>query len=81
MTSVARCFLLTVTAPASCRPALPKRLRRVTAAQAAAAAGQDSERPVQPRQTDAVDWFGAREANGYKAGGFSRQSFYINESQ
>ena len=44
-------------------------------------AGRDSERRVQPRQTDAVDQFVAREANGYKAEGFSRESFYINESQ
>ena len=29
--------------------------------------GRDSERRVQPRQTDAVDQFVAREANGYKA--------------
>ena len=30
-------------------------------------AGRDSERRVQPRQTDAVDQFVSREANGYKA--------------
>ena len=38
-----------------------------------ARAGRDSDRRVQPRQTDAVDQFVAREANGYKAEGFSRQ--------
>ena len=36
-------------------------------------AGRDSERRVQPRQTDSVDQFVAREARGYKAEGFSRQ--------
>ena len=35
--------------------------------------GRDSERGVQPRQTDAVDQSVPREANGYKAEGFSRQ--------
>ena len=36
---------------------------------------------MQSRQTDAVDQFVAREANGYKAVGFSRQRVNINESQ
>ena len=35
-------------------------------------AGRDSDCRVQPRQTDAVDQFVAREANGYKAEGFTR---------
>ena len=43
--------------------------------------GWASDCRVQPRQTDAVDQFVAREANGYKAEGFSRQRVYINESQ
>ena len=34
--------------------------------------GWASDCRVQPRQTDAVDQFVAREANGYKADGFSR---------
>ena len=33
---------------------------------------------MQPRQTDAVDQFVAREANGYKADGFSRQRVFIS---
>ena len=33
---------------------------------------------MQPRQTDAVDQFVAREANGYKAEGFSRQRVFIS---
>ena len=33
---------------------------------------------MQPRQTDAVDQFVAREANGYKAEGFSRQRVIIS---
>ena len=33
---------------------------------------------MQPGQTDAVDQFVAREANGYKAEGFSRQRVYVN---
>ena len=36
-------------------------------------AGRDSDCRVQPRQTDVVDQLVAREANGYKAEGFSRQ--------
>ena len=32
----------------------------------------------QPRQTDAVDQFVAREANGYKAEGFSRQRVFMS---
>ena len=41
-------------------------------------AGRDSERRVQPRQTDsdAVDQSAAREGNGYKAEGFSRQRVF-----
>ena len=40
-------------------------------------AGRDSERRVQHRQTDAVDQFVTREADGYKAEGFSRQIVFI----
>ena len=46
------------------------------------ARGGPGQRRVQPRQTDAVDQFVAREANGYKAEGFSRQSFMsMNHSE
>ena len=40
--------------------------------------GWASDCRVQPRQTDAVDQFVAREANGYKAEGFSRQRVFIS---
>ena len=40
--------------------------------------GWDSDCRVQPRQTDAVDQYVAREANGYKAEGISRQRVVIS---
>ena len=40
--------------------------------------GWASDCRVQPGQTDAVDPFVAREANGYKAEGFSRQRVFIS---
>ena len=40
--------------------------------------GRSGHCRVQPRQADAVDQFVAREANGYKADGFSRQRVFIS---
>ena len=44
-------------------------------------AGRDSERRVQPRQTDAVDQFVAREVTTIKPRASRDRAFYVNESQ